>query len=55
MDIKDRPMMVVLDPAQSTALDAPCDGPRYTYMNETRNETGLARLGAGPGTPVGGS
>jgi len=41
--------MMVLDPAQSPALNG--DGPQDTN-DETRNETGLARLGAGPGTQV---
>jgi hypothetical protein len=36
MTVQDRPCRCI-DPAQRAALDG--DGPRYTYMNETRNET----------------
>jgi hypothetical protein len=36
MTVQDRPCWSI-DPAQDAAVDG--DGPRYTYMNETRNET----------------
>jgi hypothetical protein len=39
MTVQDRPGWSI-DPAQSAVVDG--DGRRYTYMNETRNETNQA-------------